>query len=183
MSKKTKILLIILIMCLIIAIIGLILKATIFNPWIKNSDFLYDSAVNAIIAEEKAHSPDKQVSGFNTFAAFHKFGIQKGENASEKIVYIWINYQSYYVENDQIWKSSGGSYPYKCYFVNNEFVKYEIPDTSNNYQNEIRRIFPENIANDIINYNSPDNLKALSEDIKNQVNNYDGYQSITKNNK
>ena len=91
MSKKTKILLIILIMCLIIAIIGLVLKATIFNPWIKNSDYLYDSAVNAIIAEEKAHSPDRQVSGFNTFAAFHKFGIQKGEDSSEKIVYIWIN--------------------------------------------------------------------------------------------
>ena len=113
------------------------MKATIFNPWIKNSDFLYDSAVNAIIAEEKAHSPDKQVSGFNTFAAFHKFGIQKGEKKKKKIVYIWINYQSFYVENDQIWKSSGGSYPYKCYFVNNEFVKYEIPDTSNNYQNEM----------------------------------------------
>ena len=182
MSKKTKIVFIILIILLIIALIGIVLKATIFNPWIKNSNYLYDSAVKAVVAEEKAHSPDKQVSGFNTFAASHGFGIQKGSDPSEKIVYIWINYQSYYIENDQIWKSTGASYPYKCYFINDEFVKYEIPDTSNNYQSEIRRIFPEKIANDIINYNSPDNLQALADNIKQQINNYEGYQNTLKDN-
>ena len=168
MSKKTKIVFIILIILLIIALIGIVLKATIFNPWIKNSNYLYDSAVKAVVAEEKAHS--------------HGFGIQKGSDPSEKIVYIWINYQSYYIENDQIWKSTGASYPYKCYFINDEFVKYEIPDTSNNYQSEIRRIFPEKIANDIINYNSPDNLQALADNIKQQVNNYEGYQNTLKDN-
>ena len=153
MSVKKKICLIIVVVLLIGALVGIILKNTVFNPWVSNKDYLYDAAVNAIIAEEKEKSPDRNVSGFHTFASFHKFGVQKGANSSEKIVYIWINYQSYYVEGDQIWKSTGGSYPYKVTFVNDEFVKYEIPNSGGNYQNEIRNLFPDKIevtSNDII---------------------------------
>lgn len=178
MSTKKKICIILLALLLIVLIGFLILKNTVFNKWIKNSEYLYDLAVQTIINEEKEHSPDRNVSGFHTFASFHKFGIQKGSNSTEKIVYVWISYQSYYVENNQIWKSSGGSHPYKITFVNDEYVKYEIPETSGNYQNEIRNMFPDEIEDKIINYNSPENLRNLSDDIKKQVDDCEDYQSV-----
>ena len=178
MSIKKKVCLIIVIILLVASIVGIILKNTVFNPWVTNKDYLHEAAVNAIIAEEKEKSPDKNVSGFHTFASFHRFGVQKGSNSSEKIVYVWINYQSYYVEGDQIWKSTGGSHPYKVTFANDEFVKYEIPNSGGNYQNEIRNLFPDKIEEDIINYNSPENLRNMSDDIKNQVNNYKEYEKI-----
>lgn len=182
MSIKKKVCLIIIVLLLVGALVGIILKNTVFNSWIKNSDYLYDFAVNAIIAEEKAHSKDRNVSGFHTFVSYHKFGIQKGSNSTEKYVYVWINYQSYYVESDQIWKSSGGSHPYKFTFVNDEYVKYEIPNTSGNYQNEIRNLFPDKIEEDIINYNSPENLRSMADDIKSQVDEFEEYKKITHKN-
>ena len=75
-------------------------------------------------------------------------------------------------------KSSGGSHPYKITFVNDEYVKYEIPETSGNYQNEIRNMFPDEIEDKIINYNSPENLRNLSDDIKKQVDDCEDYQSV-----
>ena len=53
---------------------------------------------------------------------------------------------------------------------------------SNGHDKRSARIFPEKIANDIINYNSPDNLQALADNIKQQVNNYEGYQNTLKDN-
>ena len=80
MSTKKKICIILLALLLIVLIGFLILKNTVFNKWIKNSEYLYDLAVQTIINEEKEHSPDRNVSGFHTFANFHKFEIKKKSN-------------------------------------------------------------------------------------------------------
>ena len=179
MKKGLKIVLIIIIILLLATFVGIILKNTVFSPWIKNSNYLYESAKDAIIAEEKSTSPDRTVSGFHTFVSMKEFGIQKGEEPSEKYVYVWIYYQSYYIENDQLWKSTGGSHPYKFIFNNDEFVRYEIPDNTHNYINEIRDLFPDKIEDTIINFNSPDNIKSLTDDVRSQVDSFEEYKEIT----
>ncbi len=86
------------------------------------------------------------------FIDYEGFGIT--ENKMYHYVYMWINEESYYVEDNKIIISSGSSMAYRFTFNINDkkIISYDIPKDGSEYTSSIKKMFPRDIANKVLKY-------------------------------
>lgn len=159
MNKKIKIILVILVIVLLI--VSLVVGVNInlsrksnekYGYWVTNSEFLYDKAIEYLKEEKYKTTYDKDKEDYQIFYDYEGFGIKDKEQ--KKIVYMYILEESYYVKNEKLRRSEGSCIPYKFTFENNEVVNYEIPQDGSEYKNSIKEMFPDDIEDKVIKYNS-----------------------------
>ena len=142
-----------------------------------HSDYLYDSAISYLKEDEFAYNPDSKNKDFNSFYAYHGFGIEKSGNY--KYVYMWIYNQSYYLEEDNALAiSSGFSVPYKFAFRDGKVVRVETPKDGNEYISSIKKIFPGIIGVQVLNFHSEKNINKLMNEVEEKKNSYYSYLNL-----
>lgn len=173
MKNGVKIALLIVCICIITGIIyGLIVLNKKSNDvHITDSEFLYEIAKEYLINQEKETSHDKDMPKFNSFIAYKGFGIQENSEKNEKYAYMWVLQENYYVLNNQLCSSTGSSIPYKFTFKEDKVIKYDIPEDGSNYTSSMKKLFPSDIYNKIISYDSSSSGE-LGKNIKEQLINY-----------
>ena len=135
---------------ILISIIGYFIYKNNNTVWITDHEYLYDKAIEYLNKKDTAESYDKNKEGFKIFFDYEPFGIEiKGK---QKIAYMWILEEEYYMENNEIESGEGASMPYKFIFENNEVVKYEIPSDGSEYGPSIERIFPKSIEKTVMGF-------------------------------
>ena len=148
----------------ILGIVSLVLITGCENKEKKvtDSDYLYEEAVNYIINNDD--NKDKENERYKLFVNYTSFGITKDEE--HRYVYMWINEESYYVEDNKIITSSGSSMPYKFTFdlKENNVIKYEIPRDGNEYVKSIKEMYPNNLEKKAINYKNTDD--KITKEVK-----------------
>lgn len=152
---------------------------------IKNNEILYDMAVNYIISNDD--SEDRGKERYNMFADYIRFETTKDNKY--RYAYMWITTESYYVADNKIVSTTGNSMPYKFTFEmkKDKVVKYETPEDGNKYVKSIKKMFPDNIENKVINYKySSDKIirdvKDFYKDISDQdIYTYTGEEYIKLN--
>ena len=147
------------IICLILVLL-IVTGCKIKNSNIPNSAELYDVAIEYLI--DNNSDPDRNNNRYKLFIDYHGFGIYKDSNY--RYAYMWISDESYYVVDNKIVSGSGGSMPYKFTFEldSNKVVKYEIPDDGSEYVPSIKRMFPDDIENKVLDYEW-DSSKLMKE--------------------
>ena len=100
---------------------------------------------------------------FQVFFDYEGFGVTEDENI--KYAYMWIVEESYYVENNEVKTGAGSSMAYKIKFVDDVVVNFEIPKDGSEYDESIREMFPEEIANKILGFNlGDDEIKSIVDE-------------------
>lgn len=112
-------------------------------------------------------------TGVKTFAAYDLLGVS--ENGTEKIAYLWALIRTYGVDPSVgIGPRSASSLPLALFLKeeNGSFtvVNHRQPGDGSNYWPDIKKIFPEEFHERILNYGRDG--KDLEQPIKAKVNNY-----------
>ncbi len=180
--KKVAYIIISIVTICIIAFGVIVLNNKSKNTYITENDFLYDIAKDYLINQEKETSHDKDMPNFNSFIAYKGFGIQESSDKTEKYAYMWILQENYYVLNNQLCLGTGSSVAYKFTFKDNKIVKYDIPEMGSQYTPSMKKIFPSDIYNKIISYDSSSSGE-LGKSIKEQLREYyKGIDTSQRNN-
>ena len=174
MKNGVKIVLII--VCILIVIVGIIYGVIVLNNkneevYITDNDFLYDVAKEYLINQEKETSHDKDMPKFNSFIAYKGFGIQENSNKTEKYAYMWILQENYYSVDNKIHLGTGSSMPYKFTFKDDKVLKYDIPEDGSYYTSSMKNLFPSDVYNKIISYDSSSSGE-LGKNLRQQLRNY-----------
>ena len=175
MNKNAKI--IVLIVCICLLVIGIIcgvimgLNKTNEATYITDKDYLYETAKEYLINQVKESSHDKDMPNFNSFVAYKGFGIQENSDKTEKYAYMWVLQENYYSFDNQIYTSTGSSIPYKFTFKDDKVIKYDIPEDGSQYTSSMKKLFPSDVYNKIISYDSS-SRGELGKSIREQLRNY-----------
>ena len=181
MKKGFYIILIIVSIC-IIACGVIALNKKDKGVYLTDNEFLYDIAKEYLINQEKETSHDKDMPNFNSFIAYKGFGIQENIDKTEKYAYMWILQEDYYVIDNKLCSSTGSSMAYKFTFKDDKVVKYDIPEDGSRYTSSMKKMFPEDIYNKIISYDSSSSGE-LGKNIQQQLEEYyKGIDVSQKNN-
>ncbi len=166
---KNKFISIVLIAVLIIIVITIgILNLNRKNEsYITDYDFLYEKAINYLIQNNDDVEFDRE--GYKQFASYKTFGIST--DGEYKYAYMWILLEAYYIQNNQIYNSSGSAMPYKFTFKNNEVIGYTIPEDGSYYASSIKKIFPKDLQAKILKYDSSE----LNDENDAKINAYYSY--------
>jgi hypothetical protein len=147
---------------------------------VRDSDNLYDIVINYLRTEEFKNNGDSKMNDFNVFYSYYGFGIEKKDNY--KYVYMWIQSQSYYLEEEKVLAiSSGSSVPCKITFKNDQIIKIEYPKEGNKYVTSIKTMFPKIIATQILNFDKAENLNKLFNDVQQKKSKYYNYLNLDMN--
>lgn len=185
MKSRIKMALIIIGICIVI--VGIIYGVIVLNNknkevYITDNDYLYSVAKEYLIKQEKETSHDKDMPNFNSFIAYKGFGIKENSDKTEKYAYMWVLQENYYVINNQLCSSTGSSMAYKFTFKDDKVVKYDIPEDGSRYTSSMKNIFPNDIYNNIISYDSS-STGELGKSIEEQLKEYyKGIDVSQKNN-
>jgi len=188
---KKKICIFILIICLIIIVIlGMHVtdrirmksnKPVIFSNWgysyVPPIDFAEEEINNAILKfivdrgdNEKHHEYAK------TFASMRVYLIEEKERDELYNIYAWVLEEKYYLENNEIKQDGGSSIPHKFVVenINDKFIVTDsiIPRDGSYYTDDMKRIFPSSVRNDMEDIHTDGTIEELSADIQNQVEEY-----------
>jgi len=175
-KKKSKIITILLSLVFIFIIICMIIINKKNNKLnlVNDSDYLYDYAIEYLKKENLRNNPDTSKKDFNNFYSYHGFGIEEKNNY--KYVYMWIFSQDYYVEEKDTLAISGGfSMPFKFIFDDDKVIKVETPKDGNKYVESIKKMFPDVIANQVLNFDNDKNISKLFNDVLTKKNKYYNY--------
>ena len=126
--------------------------------YITDNEQLYDEVVKYMIDND--NNPEKSKDRYKLFIDYTGFGITEDDN--NKYVYIWISDEAYYVEDNKIISGSGSSIPYKFTLKDNKVIKYETPKDGSEYISSIKKMYPDDIEDEVINYKYKDN-KLIKE--------------------
>ena len=147
---------------------------------VNDSDYLYYVALDFLKEEDLKTNPDASNNDFNVFYSYHGFGIEQKNNY--KYAYMWIYSQSYYIdENNSLVVSSSSSMPCKVTFKNNNVIDIDYPKDGIYYKKSIKEIFPDIIANQVLNFDKNKNIDKLFNDINNKVKTYYDYLNLELN--
>lgn len=177
-KKSNKIIIILSIIITIFIVFGLLYYNIVLKVNLDtHSDYLYEAAISYLKEEELEYNPDSKNKDFNSFYAYHSFGIEKKGNY--KYVYMWIYNQSYYLEEDNALAiSSGFSVPYKFAFRDGKVVRVETPKDGNEYISSIKKIFPGIIGVQVLNFHSEKNINKLMNEVEEKKNSYYSYLNL-----
>ena len=166
------------IMMLLIILIGVLIyhneKGKIHL--INDADYLYDIAIDYLRKQDFETSEAKE-DDYNSFYSYYGFGIEKIPNYYN--VYMWVYQQSYYLEDTgalAIGKTS--SYPCKVTLKDNEVIDIKYPDSGKNYESSLKKIFPVMMQNQILSFDTTNNMDKLFTDIQNKKDIYYNYLNI-----
>ena len=131
--------------------------------YLKDSDDLYEIAKDYLIEQDKKeNNPDHQKEGYHFFITYKKLGIVKEKN--QKLVYMWVLGESYYLEEDKPKSLSGYSIFHKFTFENNKVVKVEMPKDGSEYTKSVKEMTPDKkMARIVLNHNSKLSVKDQVE--------------------
>ena len=163
MKKKNIIMIVIMILLGVLILISFIYvnHHAPREVFITDHDFLYEDAVLYIKTNDTSY--EKDYNRYHLFTSYHGFGITKDDQYY--YAYLWINEESYYVKNNKIISGSGSSMPYKFTFdKKNHVVKYDIPEDGSYYASSIRKMYPNRIEDDALNYTS--NNQTVIQQVK-----------------
>ena len=161
--KKGIVICLILILIVVAAIIVSNNKKEVSHVNNTNNDYLYDIAIDYLKEEYTEEDEYKDKEDFQVFFDYEGFGITEDENI--KYAYMWIVEESYYVEDNEVKSGSGSSMAYKIKFVDDVVVNFEIPKDGSEYDESIREMFPEEIANKVLEFNLDDEeLKSIVDE-------------------
>lgn len=132
-----------------------------------NYDYLYEVAIEYLREKYTKEDPENNMQDFHIFFDYDYFGIVEEKGA--KYAYMWILEEAYYVDNGELKSGSGSSMAYKFKFVNDEVDSYEIPKDGSEYADSIRKMFPADIAEEMLSYSLDDSY------IKEQVSEHYSY--------
>ena len=148
MNKKKLIISVLLVGILLGVIYGILNRKVVY---VTDNEFLYDIAIDYLkekyTEEEKEYN---QKQDYNIFFDYKGFGISVKGN--KRFAYMWILEESYYKEDGELKSGSGSSMAYKITFIDNKVVDIEIPKDGTYYVSSIRRMFPDDIENKVLNY-------------------------------
>ncbi len=166
MKKVVKFILVILLIIVLVLCIKKILDEKgneKYGYWIKDSDYLYDIAMNYLKNEKHKSSYDKDKEDFQVFFDYEGFGIKEKDN--KKYAYMYISEESYYVKHGKLRSGEKSYKPYKFVFENNEVIDYEIPKLGSDFAPSVKEMFPNDIENKVFNFNY--NGTKISKDVDN----------------
>ncbi len=181
LKMKSKRLFIIISLIFFIIIVSL----TIYNSKTKinlvsNSDYLYDEVIDYVRSKEFTENPDSKYKDFNVFYSYYGFGIEKNNNY--KYVYMWLYNCSYYIENEEnggaLAISSGSSIPLKAIFKDDKLQEIIYPKDGNEYASSIKKIFPNIIKYQVLNFDKEKNIDKLFNEVENKKNIYYNYLNL-----
>ena len=173
---------------LIIALIAMFLidvsmmrqnKPVIFSTW----GFCYTPAIDLREDEiqltikhylvEMGESEPEHHAGEQTFASMRVYLFEEKERDKRYYVYAWVRQAKYYLEQDEIKQDSGSSIPYKFTVENIDgmFVVTDtrIPRDGSYYVEDMKKIFPRSVRNDMKDVYSDGTVERLGMDIEEQV--------------
>ncbi len=139
--------------------------------FITGNDDLYDIAIQYLIDHDERNY--RKEDGYKLFTYYTGFGI--AEDELFKYAYMWILEESFYVmkssfgtQYDRVVRGSGSHMPYKFVFDkdSHKIVDYEIPDSGSYYPGSIRRMFPREIVDEIIHYNTRKAVEAMDKEVQ-----------------
>ena len=170
--KHKKVLWIAPICLLLIGIIILLSIISCFKfAFIGADKILYEKSAEYIKEERMNTDYCKDEQDFQVFTAYDGFGSYKDKNYT--YVFIWINEESYYTKDGNLYLGSGSAIPYKFTFKDNEVISYEMPQDGTQYGASIAEWFPKHIR--FLSYWFMDNKSQLAEDIEEQVKEHYSY--------
>lgn len=125
-----------------------------------------DYIVKTADSESMHYNNEKYFTSFETLLIVEKDDFTLFE------VYTWVLAESFYLKDDKIVKDSGYSIPHKFTVVKNngryEVTKSEFPK-DNNYVEELKRIFPNDVRKKIDKVEIDGTIERLSLDIEKQT--------------
>lgn len=134
-----------------------------YGYWVKDSDYLYDIAINYLKEKKYNSYYDKDKEDYQVFFDYERFGIKEKDN--KKYAYMYISEESYYVKHGKLRSDKKELSPYKFVFENNEVVNYEVPKLGSDFAPSVKEMFPNDIENKVLNYNF--NSIKISKDVDN----------------
>ena len=177
-SKKTVI--ISLIIFAIVICLTIIYNKTLKVNLVNDSDYLYDEVINFIKEKDFKENPDAKYKDYNVFYSYHGFGIEN--KYGYKNVYMWVCYQSYYIEDEDIGGalaiSSGASIPLKAIFKENKLQEIIYSKDGNQYVKSIKENYPGIIAHQVLNFNTDKNINKMFYEIEQKKNIYYDYLNL-----
>ena len=151
----------------------------LFSTW----GYEYAPALNIPVEEinntiknylvEKGDSKEKYHDGLKTFVSMRVYLLQEEKKDEKYNVYAWVLEESYYKEDGKVLQDSGSSIPHK-FTVEKiddryEVVGYEIPRDGNYYLQDMKKIFPYSVREDMDFVQYDGTITRLSDDIQEQV--------------
>lgn len=143
-------------------------KGTVKNRenLVLDKDYLYDDAVEYI--KNKFHDLNvrKESEDYQVLVSYEKFGIT--EKDGYNYTYMWVLSESYFVKNDKLYRGRLNSSLYKITFLNDEILKYEMPDNVKDH--EKTEYYVMDNENDFVN-----SLKSIckNNDVYNKIISYE----------
>ena len=130
----------------------------------KTNTTLYEEAIKYL--QKKNDSKNKNKKDWKVFMSYKGFGIDKEEEY--QYAYMWILEEAYYINEDgQLQLDTGSVMPYKFTFKDKKVIKYEKPETGENYKTSVGELFPKKISQKILDYKfeelSKKNIKKIKE--------------------
>ena len=138
--------------------------------YITGHDYLYDVAIDYLreeyMKDEESEKEywEAELEDYQVFFDYKGYGISQENN--KKFAYMLILNEAFYVVNGEFQQGSGSSMPYRFEFENDKVVNYEVPMDGTLYASSIKEIFPDDIADEIFNFNYYGNELSVDDKVK-----------------
>ena len=154
-------------------------KPVLFSTW--GYDYtpaidLHDEEIELAILEYLQEENDNQIKKYDNekwFISFRIYLLEEKKRDSLYNVYAWVLGESYYNKDNDVFKESGFSIPYKFVVENNKdnFVvtKKVNPRDGSLYDDDMEKIFPSYVIRDMKNVHTDGTIERLEIDIQKQV--------------
>ena len=125
---------------------------------------------------EKSESEPKHYENEKSFVSIRTYLIEEKNNHSLYNVYAWVLEEKYYLENNNIKQDSSSSTPY-MFVVEHTNDEYKVTDSriprdGTYYAEDMKKIFPRSVRNNIAEIHNDGTIEKLKMDIKKQLNLY-----------
>lgn len=156
-------------------------KPVIFSNW--GFDYvppvdLSEEEMKLVIKNYLVNKNDLESKHYNNekwFVSFRTYLIEQKEEGVFNI-YAWVLQESYYLKDGKVVLDSGSSIPHKFIInkENNKFVvdNYQIPRDGSLYQEDMKKLFPKAVLEQMNLVQQDGTIERLSLDIEEQVNLY-----------
>ena len=144
-----------------------------YAPPINIDDVIMENTIKDYLIKE-----DERINHHNnekSFVAMRTYLI-KEESKEKYYVYAWVLQEKYYLENKKAVRDSGSSIPYRFELSRNAdtFIveDYEIPRDGNDYDKDMKSIFPNSVLKDMDCVDTDGTIEKLSLEIEREVDLY-----------
>lgn len=120
---------------------------------------------------EKGNS--ESLNGEKTFVSMRVYLLEEKVKDEEYFIYAWVNNAKYYLDDNELKKDSASSIPYKFVVEKNNDELYvsdsRTPRDGSFYEDDMKKIFPRSVRNDMESIYSDGTSKKLELEIEEQA--------------